>query len=153
MRVAYVCLDPGVPVFGRKGSSIHCQEIIRAFLQRGCTVEVFARRIGKDVPFDLNAVPVHKLGDRLESVPEKREKQMVASNPEVLQALESAGPFDLVYERYSLWHFAGMKYASELQSTRHPGSQLAFDRRTETISPFDRRGLGFRDSLRVFSIC
>ena len=29
MRVAYVCADPGVPVFGRKGCSIHVQEVLR----------------------------------------------------------------------------------------------------------------------------
>ena len=31
MRIAYVCADRGVPVFGRKGCSIHVQEMIRAF--------------------------------------------------------------------------------------------------------------------------
>ena len=25
MRVSYVCLDPGVPVFGAKGASVHVQ--------------------------------------------------------------------------------------------------------------------------------
>ncbi len=50
MRIAYVCLDPGVPVFGRKGSSVHCQEIMRAFQQRGSEIELFATRLGDDVP-------------------------------------------------------------------------------------------------------
>src|SRR6266700_241778 len=30
MRIAYVCADPGVPVFGRKGCSVHVQEMLRA---------------------------------------------------------------------------------------------------------------------------
>lgn len=30
MRVSYVCLDPGVPVFGAKGASVHVQEVVRA---------------------------------------------------------------------------------------------------------------------------
>ena len=33
MRIAYVCSDPGVPVFGCKGCSVHVQEMLRA-LQR-----------------------------------------------------------------------------------------------------------------------
>ncbi len=30
-HVAYLCADPGVPVFGTKGSSVHVQEIVRAW--------------------------------------------------------------------------------------------------------------------------
>lgn len=32
MRIAYICADPGIPVFGQKGCSIHVQEVIRALL-------------------------------------------------------------------------------------------------------------------------
>ena len=28
MRVAYVCTDPGVPVFGSKGASVHVQAVL-----------------------------------------------------------------------------------------------------------------------------
>ena len=45
MRVAYVCADPGVPVWGSKGCSIHVQEIVRPFLQRGDEVELFGPNI------------------------------------------------------------------------------------------------------------
>src|SRR6266487_4285673 len=57
MRIAYITADPGVPVFGRKGCSLHA-------------------------------------------------------------ALESEGPFSFVYERYSLWSFAGMEFA---RATGTPG--------------------------------
>ena len=30
MRVAYVCADRGVPVFGNKGSSVHVRAVIEA---------------------------------------------------------------------------------------------------------------------------
>ncbi len=39
MRVAYVCADRGVPVFGHKGSSNHVQEVVRSMLGRGARVE------------------------------------------------------------------------------------------------------------------
>jgi len=37
----------------------------------------------------------------------------MAANTALLSALENEGPFDLIYERYSLWSFAGMSYARE----------------------------------------
>jgi len=43
MRVAYVSADPGVPVYGRKGASIHVQEIIRALLARGIDVDLLCQ--------------------------------------------------------------------------------------------------------------
>ena len=55
MRVAYICTDHGVPVFGRKGCSIHVQEVIRALIALGAQVEVFASRIGGKPPFRMNS--------------------------------------------------------------------------------------------------
>jgi hypothetical protein len=48
MRLAYVCADRGVPVFGQKGCSVHVQEVIRALLRRGVRVELFATQLGGD---------------------------------------------------------------------------------------------------------
>src|SRR5712671_6953306 len=48
MRVAYITADPGVPVFGRKGCSIHVQEVLRAMVNRGATVHLFATNIVVD---------------------------------------------------------------------------------------------------------
>ena len=43
MKIAYVCADPGVPVFGNKGCSVHVQEMLRAFGRAGAIVDLFAR--------------------------------------------------------------------------------------------------------------
>ena len=61
MRVAYVCADPGVPVFGSKGCSIHVQEMLHAFLARGGDVRLFAARLGGRVPAGLRGVRVVEL--------------------------------------------------------------------------------------------
>lgn len=111
MRVAYVCLDPGVPVFGRKGCSIHCQEVMRALIQRGYQIDLFACRLGDDIPTDLADIKIHRLKRSLDGDLAMREKLSVRHNPAVLRVLEKAGPFDLVYERYSLWNCAAMQYA------------------------------------------
>ena len=39
MRLAYVCADPGVPVFGAKGASVHVQGVLGALLRARADVE------------------------------------------------------------------------------------------------------------------
>ncbi len=112
MRIAYICADIGVPVFGRKGSSIHAQEVIRALIGQNVQVELFASSFGGEKPVGLERVPIHKLP----SPPKKcsqseRERAAYAANCHLKDLLERNGPFDMVYERYSLWSFAGMEYA------------------------------------------
>ena len=92
MRLAYVCMDPGVPVFGRKGCSVHCQEVIRAFLKRGFDVELIATRIGEDVPSDLKNIRIHRLAKKIAKLPADREAAVTALNSAVSTTLENTGP-------------------------------------------------------------
>ena len=114
MRVAYICTDPGVPVFGRKGSSIHVQAIIRALLRRGMDVELFASRFDGERPSDCGKVRLHALSRPPKGDLAAREQMALAANHDLRVALEAEGPFDLVYERYALWSFAGMEYAQAI---------------------------------------
>ena len=111
-RLAYVCADPGIPVFGNKGASVHVQEVVRALSARGIRVELFASRTGGDPPPGLEEVPLHRLPSPPKGDLAEREQKLLAANEDLREALETAGPFDAVYERYSLWSFAGMEYAS-----------------------------------------
>src|SRR5262249_35131066 len=111
MRIAYVCMDRGVPVFGRKGCSIHVQEVVRAFGRLGHRVELFTARPEGEPPPGLEGVPVHGLPAAPAADPAARERADLAANDLLRAALRGAGPFDLVYERYSLWGFAGMEHA------------------------------------------
>ncbi len=113
MRVAYVCADLGVPVFGRKGCSIHVQEVMRALGRQGVRVDLFAARCEGPRPAGLEAVRVHELPAIPRGDPGAREQAALAANPLLRAALESAGPFDAIYERYSLWSFAGMELARD----------------------------------------
>lgn len=118
MRIAYICADPGVPVFGHKGSSIHVQEIMRALQRCGANIELFASRLDNDPPADLTQLTIHKLPAIGKDGLARREQRALVANDYLRAALDSAGPFDLVYERYSLWSFAGMEYARQ---TNTPG--------------------------------
>ena len=112
MRVAYVCADAGVPVFGRKGCSIHVQEVLAAFLRVGASVDLFASRFDGEPPAALEHVRLHKLPASNPAGVAARERASVHANEDLRRALERRGPFDLVYERYSLWSFAAMQYAA-----------------------------------------
>jgi glycosyltransferase involved in cell wall biosynthesis len=111
MRIAFVCADPGVPVFGHKGCSVHVQEVIRSLQQQGARVELFATCFGGDPPQDFENVTVRRLPVVPKGSLAEREQQALEANGELGLALRRADRFDLVYERYSLWSFAAMEYA------------------------------------------
>ncbi len=111
MRIAYVCADPGVPVFGQKGCSIHVQEVIRSLQRQGAQVELFATRLGGDPPAGLETVTLHQLPAIPKGEQAVREQAALSANLDLRLALEREAPFDLIYERYSLWSFTAMEYA------------------------------------------
>lgn len=111
-RVAYVCADPGIPVFGTKGASVHVQEIVRAWRARGAEVRLYVARTGVDVPADLADVPVvvEKVdgGDRSLPAAERtaqRERNQAAAARRLAERAVADGA-DVVYERYSLFSTA-----------------------------------------------
>ena len=113
LRIAYACADPGVPVFGTKGCSIHVQEVIRALLRRGHHVELFATRVDGDVPRGLERVTLHRLPPSPKGDLAQRERGCLAANAALRAMLDAAGKFDFLYERYSLWSYAAMRWAAE----------------------------------------
>lgn len=114
MRITYVCADPGIPVFGRKGASVHVQELVRAYRGLGHTVTLVAARLGGEPPDDLADLAVTELGAPAAADPAAREAACRAMD-DALEARLLAGPApDLVHERYSLWGGAGMRAAARL---------------------------------------
>ncbi len=103
MRIAYVCTDPGIPVFGRKGASVHAQAVLHELVRAGHELHLLTPRPGPDDrPAGLAGVTVHRLpavgrGDAAE-----REVRAQDSDAAVAGVLDALAP-DLVYERYALW--------------------------------------------------
>lgn len=112
MRVAYLVADPGVPVFGTKGASVHVQEIVRAFRARGDEVTVYATRRGDHVPGDLAdvRVVVHRVTGAGAA---QRERGIQDAVGELTDAIVADG-CDLVYERLSLFSDGGARVADAL---------------------------------------
>ena len=113
MRVAYVCADPGAPVFGTKGCSLHVQEVLRVLVSRGDEVDLFAARLGDQAPHDLRSVRRHAFPIRKTDNAADRERALLDANSSLADALRRVGPFDLVYERHSLWSYAAAEYGAE----------------------------------------
>lgn len=127
MRLAYLCLDRGVVLPGTSGSSVHVLELIRALGGRGIGVHLLAA--GLD-PSDTNLpCAVTRLDDEpvLQALHTKLSKLRrgpratttpvaelgeLLNNQLVAEALTRLPqPVDVVYERLSLWSFAGLQYA------------------------------------------
>ena len=121
-HVVYVCLDPGVPVFGRKGCSVHVQEVLRELVRRGIGVELVAARTGGPAPAGLESVVVHELGRPRAAGNADLERRLVRADEDaaalVLDLLAAAGPGDsLVYQRFSLWSCAVLEAAGAAGAT------------------------------------
>ena len=104
MRIAYICCDPGIPVFRTKGASVHIQEVVRELRSIGHEVVLYAVRSGKHVPDDLTDLEL-----RLEAVADvepAEQEQAQARAAERIASRVIADGADLVYERYSLFSMA-----------------------------------------------
>lgn len=113
-RVAYVCADPGIGVFGTKGASVHVQAVVRTMRRAGARVEVFAVKTGGSPPPDLTDLPVHLLPvDTRHRDGAGRERALVEADTRLGAVLHAAGPFDMYYERYSLFSGRGAQWAAE----------------------------------------
>lgn len=116
MKIAYINADAGIPVFGTRGCSVHVQEVLLAMLKRGDEVHLFTTRIGDEAPSDVATLEIHPLPRLRRNDPAASEQAALAMNNVLRNALakEAAqGAFDLIYERYSLWSYAGMEFAWE----------------------------------------
>lgn len=114
-RIAYLCADGGIPVFGAKGGSVHVRAMVRAFTRLGHDVTVLCAEAG-DGAQDF---PVTSLGPDFPPVPERvdKERRLLAVAEAMerrLAALHAQRPFDMIYERYSLWSAAGVRAAQRL---------------------------------------
>lgn len=100
MRIAYVCADPGIPVYGTKGASVHIQDVAGELVRRGHEVEIHAVRLGEHPSADLASVPTWTYPLPVHCSDRERAQGMAASA--IAEHLETDTP-DLVWERYSLF--------------------------------------------------
>jgi len=104
-------MDPGIPVFGSKGSSVHVQEMIRALRRQKVEIRLITANAGGNDLSNRQNLVVHQLSAAPNSDPGARERAALAANSNVHEYLRRTGPYDFIYERFALWSFAGMEHA------------------------------------------
>lgn len=114
MRIAYVLPDPGIPVDGVKGASVHVSEVCRAFQAKGCAVLLVAMRAVGDPPpgvrlveFDPGPLPRGGPGELLRA---RAVADFLARAEPAVAAFRST----LIYERLSLFAGDGGALATRL---------------------------------------
>ncbi len=133
MRIAYLSFDAGVPVFGTGGSSVHVRNTVESLRHIGHEVRIFSTAVG-EVPVQghslqglVQAVSLEGLAGELAqllageaALPDHLAKEwrtllMAEHAPRRLgQDLADFGA-DLIYERYSLFGYAGAELARQLR--------------------------------------
>src|SRR5712692_7282253 len=142
MKIAYICADPGIPVLGNKGASVHVREFTGALAALGHQVRIYsAAGAAANTPGEkLNATragltvlaPAEHIKDRarlaaanLARLESQREHVHLFSeflhllaDPEFVQAarplLQGFGP-DLIIARHALFSTAGATLARALE--------------------------------------
>ncbi len=125
MRIAYVSADKGIPLWGNKGSSVHVRSVCEALADLDHSVQIVTSRIGKpsstefrphtiEIPFDRSLKGVRRrISDQGHPVLSKEIDGLLrnAAIHDCLLEAEDGGSLDGVYERYSLWSLAGLRFA------------------------------------------
>lgn len=115
MRIAYVCADGGIAVFGDKGASVHITSMVSAFRRTGHDVRVLCARRGNGTA----EYPVEQVGTDGPPAEDRagKERAWIAAAGAIearLIALHREWPFDMIYERYALWSTAGVRAGRKL---------------------------------------
>ena len=146
MKIAYVCADRGIPVFGHKGCSLHVQEMAHAFRTLNAEVTLFAGRVGGNPPAALASLAVVELPSLGDAEGAARERAALSANQPIANTVRAGGPFDIVYERYALWSHAA------LEAARTSGATTVLEVNAPLIEEQERfRSLHDRDAALAAS--
>jgi glycosyltransferase involved in cell wall biosynthesis len=114
-RILYLTADPGVPVLGHKGASVHVRELCTSFAQAGVEVHIASPRISSEgdqlsAPAQLHgiaAVVAREHGPRTL-------RAAVRAQARAITTLCARLGVDAIYERFSLFTAAGVRAAAQL---------------------------------------
>ncbi len=108
MRIAYIVADGGIPITGTKGASVHVREMIRALAHRH-SVDLFCANRGEgrlDLPIEhltLARPPARRTSADEAIERDRRRLETVGRLRCAVECAHEQTPYDLLYERYSLF--------------------------------------------------
>lgn len=116
MRLLYLSADPGVPVYGAKGASVHLRSLVAAFDARGTEVVLASPRLeagDNALPPSVATATIPAVRPRECATPEEV-RDRCRAQAEAVTALGREHAIDGIYERYSLMGVAGARAARAL---------------------------------------
>ncbi len=110
-RIAYLIPDPGIPVGGSKGASVHVHEVAQALAARGAVVTLVAQRV-KAAPASIDVVELAP--GPLPRGPEGEPARVAAAADFARRAAPVMADLhpDLILERLSLFFGSGSRLAA-----------------------------------------
>jgi glycosyltransferase involved in cell wall biosynthesis len=116
MRLLYLSTDPGIPVLGHKGGSVHVREMAAAMARQGVNVTIVSPRIadeGGRLTADVELREIPPVIPRADSVASELRARLAAQRAAVLELARTVRPH-AIYERFALFSDAGVRAADEL---------------------------------------
>jgi hypothetical protein len=116
MRLLYVSADPGVPVLGHKGASVHVRELVEALAAAGTSVTIASPRIryeGERIAADVELVAINPVLPKDYATPTALRRAVREQAVQVVELARARG-IQAIYERFSLFSNAGARAAAEL---------------------------------------
>jgi glycosyltransferase involved in cell wall biosynthesis len=116
MRLLYLSADPGVPVLGRKGASVHVREMVCALEAGGASVVIASPRVapeGETLPSSVARVAIEPVLPKEHRTLEELDAVIARQSAEIVELATGSG-FDAVYERFSLFSRGGVEAARVL---------------------------------------
>lgn len=111
MRLLYVCTDPGVPIQGSKGASVHARGLITALHAAGHELTVASPRLEpgpNPLPAGVTVVELPAVKP-LEYTTGEELGSAMAAQADVIARLAESRQVDGVYERFSLYGIGGAR--------------------------------------------
>ena len=116
MRLLYLSADPGIPVLGHKGASIHLRELASALAPLGISVTIASPRVepeGDELEAPVALARISPVIPGAHSDPSSVRQAMARQSAEVTRLARRLRA-DAIYERFSLFSDAGVHAAARL---------------------------------------
>ena len=105
MRIAYLIPDPGIPIGGTKGASVHVASLTEALVRLGAEVSIFAPKIEGEPKLEADIINID-LGNFKKGLAGEMDRiEKLTHFYEEVEVYMKNHRFDAIYERLSL--FAG----------------------------------------------
>jgi glycosyltransferase involved in cell wall biosynthesis len=149
MKIAYLITDPGIPLRGGKGASVHARAVASSLVGRGHEVQVLAAECGGVEPWDPR-IPLHALADGNSVKRRWRRLRRTLASPQATASEPNQDPLPADFAEIRIkemiqLELAGRAFQSASRRLRNSPVEILLER----LSPFGMAGLLLSRRLRL----